>query len=1150
MKKNLIVWALFASIALLLLCGCRHDVPPSDTTVETEAPATDPSEGTVAPEPADTTTDAETTEPAPSPVETEAPETESPVLLYAHTLTATDAGVALRYEASVQDTQGAWSLVFTLADGAGVIHEATAAIPAGMADITLPCAADRLSGELTLTVKALAGQTVGDTMILRMKDQLPQLTADGVRCVLAAMTDEEKAHLVAGVTEPAKKGVSGETYPIPRLGVPAITVNDGPAGVRYGTAVWYPAVINLSSSWDPSVALRVGQSIGEDSLALGIDIVLGPGMNIQKNVLGGRNFEYSSEDPILTALMVAPYVEGIQASGAGACIKHFAANNQETARGGGSSNVTERALREIYLRAFGMVIADVDPMTVMSSYNRINGTQTAASRDLLTDILRGEFGFDGFVMSDWGAAGTMVEKVNAGNDINMPGGDNDANEVLAGIRNGQISETAINACCYNLLSVITETATFRGLEMNTRVDGLAHHELAAIEAADTFVLLSNNEATLPLSSGTKIAVFGNGAYKTVFGGAGSGSVTPFRAVSIMEGLTKAAGLTVVNEEGNPFEKCDYHSADDPTKDIPVTEAYAATCADAADVAVIVISRGSTEGADRSTLQGDFLLNDTEREMLERVSAAFRAKGKRVVVLLNIGSPMEVVSWQAMADALLWIGYPGEGAGTAVARVLTGEVNPSGKTTITWPTSYASTPASQHFPGSASSVVYYEDIYVGYRYYSTFHVDVAYPFGYGLSYTTFSYSDFRIEREGDTLLATVTVRNTGATAGREIAELYVSKPETLREQAAIELVGFGKTALLAPGESETLTIRVSIEALSVYDTEGSRWVIDKGEHVFRVGSSSATLLLQASLTLVTDAPLVLQDVENECVPITAFDYIQKATYTVPDMEADGRINLALGKPAWSNFDEGSYTPDKAVDGDFITRWSGLGLSTGLSHDWGVDLGAEYALGEVDILFESIHAPYTILISSDGQNYTRCGTYIDDGSMRADLNLHGAKARYIKLEILRSSQAMSIFEIMIYEATPADLEAGEDKPVRENLAQGKPVTATDHEGDYVKEHIVDGDIATRWGSLPSGEAWIRIDLTSVQSITAIELYMEAAWVPYLIEYSTDGETYKTLYSGKKDELFVVLDNLDVEARYIRVKRDGSNWFSIYELYVYGA
>jgi hypothetical protein len=576
------------------------------------------------------------------------------------------------------------------------------------------------------------------------------------------------------------------------------------------------------------------------------------------------------------------------------------------------------------------------------------------------------------------------------------------------------------------------------------------------------------------------------------------------------------------------------------------EAYAAETAAKADVALIVISRGSTEGEDRSVLKGDFLLNDTEIAMIDRVSAAFRARGKKVIAVLNMGSPMEVVSWRDKVDAILYLGYAGQGSGTALASVLTGEVNPSAKTAMTWPVDYDSTPAAEYFPGSATDVTYYEDIYVGYRYYSTFGVDVAYPFGYGLSYTTFAYSDFTLQKNANgTLTAKVTVTNTGSVAGREVVQLYVTKPETLQEQAKLELATFGKTKLLAPEESETLTLTVRTEALMTYDTEGSRWVTDKGDYVLSVGASVADI--KATATLTFDALAVVQDVENRCVPDTKFNYIQKADYKVPD-PSQKRENLALGKPTYSNYSENdTLTADRAVDGSATTRWSGMGLGSG-NHIWQVDLGEVFSIGAIRIAWESIHVPFTVLLSEDGKTFTAYGMFVDDGSMVADINLYGAKTRFIRLEISRGNY-VSIFEFRAYEATEEDMAAGEAGGKKTNLALNKPVSSTANEGSYIKELAVDGDTTTRWGSLPTGEAWLEVDLEKVCRIGGMELYLESAWVPYRIEYSADGEHYETLKTCAKDELVVLLSDLNVEARYIRLRRDGANWFSVCEVIVYG-
>ncbi|MBQ9780563.1 MAG: glycoside hydrolase family 3 C-terminal domain-containing protein [Clostridia bacterium] len=1022
----------------------------------------------------------------------------------------------------------------------------------GTADYTLTCGADKAQSKMTLVIEAVGSDgtametsMIWDTATLKLKNGLPQLTADGVRCVVAAMTIEEKALMVTGTQNVKLEGASGGTYEIPRLGVPSITVNDGPAGVRYGTTIWYPSVINVSSSWDTQLAQEIGVSMAEDALAQDIDIILAPGMNIQKNVLGGRNFEYVSEDPILTALIAAAYTDGIQSKGVGVSLKHFAANNQETARGQISANVTERALREIYLKAFGMVIESSDPYTIMSSYNLVNGQRVATRYDMLTTYLRGECGFDGYVMSDWGSGGTVVEKVNAGNDINMPGNATDPADLMAAYEAGKVDPLMLDAACRNILGVVVRCHAFTNPDQRTRLDYRSHGEQVANAAADTMVLLKNEGSSLPLASGTTVAVFGNGSVKTIYGGAGSGSVSAKTTVSIMDSLKKANGLTVFDAANNPFLGCEEHSPADESKDVEVTEAYAHKCAEGADVAIIVISRGSTEGADRNTLEGDFRLNATEISMITRVSEAFHAQGKKVVVLLNIGSPMEIVSWRDTVDAILWIGYPGERAGTSVAKVLLGEVTPSAKTTISWPTDYNSTPAHRHFPGNASDTTYYEDIYVGYRYYSTFNVTTAYPFGYGLSYTSFEYSDFSVEKQKDgSVIAKVTIKNVGETAGREIAQVYVSKPEATLEQAAYELAGFGKTKLLAPDESETLTIHIPVNALESYDTENSRYIIDKGDYTFFVGGSS--LDVRCDRKTLTYAELtVVKDVENIAAPDAKFDYIRKDDYKIPT-EGDQKKNLALGKTATDNGHEGDFVAQNALDGDYITRWSGLGTSES-THKFMVDLGEVYEVGEIIITWESLQAPFTLYTSEDGRNFQYIGIFSANDTYANKINLHGDKARYLRVSIPVGGFC-SIFEFEVFEATEEDKATHPDDGLGENIAKGKPVTATTHEAAYVKDYAVDGNYDTRWGSLPSGEAWLQVDLETVTSISAINLYLESAWVPYRIEVSTDGEHYETIYKGAKDEVYVTLSDLDAEARFVRLYREGESWFSIIELEVY--
>ena len=387
-------------------------------------------------------------------------------------------------------------------------------------------------------------------------------------------------------------------------------------------------------------------------------------------------------------------------------------------------------------------------------------------------------------------------------------------------------------------------------------------------------------------------------------------------------------------------------------------------------------------------------------------------------------------------------------------------------------------------------------------------------------------------------------NTGSVAGREVVQIYVSKPETTLEQAALELAGFGKTQLLAVGESETLTIVIPVDALTSYDTQNSLYFIDKGTFTFSVGASSADI--KDTKSLVYDELTVTKDVENIATPDTDFDYIQKDSYKIPTAE-ELNSNIAKGKTATDNGHEGDYVASNALDGDYITRWSGLGTTESI-HKFTVDLGEVYEIGKIVICWEAVQAPYTLSVSRDGQSFESLGIFSASEAYVDEHNLYGEEIRYIRVSVPKGGYC-SIFEFEAYEATEEDkANRPEGGLKKENIAIGKTVTATDHEAAYIKDYAVDGNYETRWGSLPSGEAWLQIDLGEVTRVSGLNLYLESAWVPYRIEFSKDGKTYETVYNGQKDELTVLLTELDTEVRYIRVYREGANWFSIIELEVY--
>ncbi|MBR3750480.1 MAG: glycoside hydrolase family 3 C-terminal domain-containing protein [Clostridia bacterium] len=1038
------------------------------------------------------------------------------------------------------EAESSGKLELTLKDAEGVISSAVITAEPGYSLHEISCPEDKTSGELELTVGCK-----GESIMLKLKGGAPQLTRDGVKCVINAMTLKEKATFVSGVREPDKKGSTGETYAIPRLGIPSLEMADGPAGIRYTvSSVWYPSVSNLSSSWDRDLALSVGRAIGTDALALGFDIVLAPGMNLQKNLLCGRNFEYSSEDPLLTAHLASSYVNGIQSTGAQACIKHFAANSQESARYTVSSNLTERALREMYLKAFAYVIKQSSPAAVMSSYNRINGEYASNSHELLTEILRGEMGFNGLVMSDWDSKGDITDKLNAGNDLNMPGNADDPDKVIAAINNGTVKLAALDSACENILNVLISSPSFNGLDMNDRNkhrDNVKQHEaLSGNAAADTMVLLKNNGA-LPFKEDTCVALFGNGAFKTVFGGAGSGSVSPTDRSTVASGINKSSSLSVYEYASNIFKGCDPHIQGDESADVKVSREYASSQATGADAAVVVFSRDSQESYDRSSAKGDFLLNDTERTMLELVSEEFHALGKKVVVIINTSAPMEVASWRDLVDGIIYCGYAGQATGTAVASILSGKVNPSAKTTSSWPISYSDTPCAEAFPGNALDVTYFEDIYVGYRYYSTFGVDVAYPFGYGLSYTEFEYKDISLKDNGDSITVNLTVKNTGKLAGKEVVQLYVSKPETLQEQASIELCGFEKTGSIAPGEAQSISITFNKDELATYCQDTSSWILQDGEYKLAVGKSSAELISAGSFTQY--APKTVSDVENRCVPDEDIQYIKKGEYD-PNAPQTRKENLALNKKTWSNFCEGaSFASDYAVDGSRTSRWSGFML-TDRDHVWQVDLGASRKIGKIDIFWQAIGKPFTVYTSADGESFTKYRTYTCDASLQSSINLRGTEARFIRIEIARGS-FVSIFEFNAYEATDADIQLES----LTNIALNKQVSASEGQSEHPKENAVDGDLSTRWSAQYSGKAFLEVDLGAERTVKGVELALESAWNSYKLEYSSDGKSYTTLTKGAKDQLSLTLEDISISARYLRVTRDGDGWFSIMELTVLG-
>nr|2X42_A Chain A, BETA-GLUCOSIDASE [Thermotoga neapolitana DSM 4359] len=707
--------------------------------------------------------------------------------------------------------------------------------------------------------------------------------------ILSQLTLEEKVKLVVGVGLPGLfgnphsrvAGAAGETHPVPRVGLPAFVLADGPAGLRinptrendentyYTTA--FPVEIMLASTWNRELLEEVGKAMGEEVREYGVDVLLAPAMNIHRNPLCGRNFEYYSEDPVLSGEMASSFVKGVQSQGVGACIKHFVANNQETNRMVVDTIVSERALREIYLRGFEIAVKKSKPWSVMSAYNKLNGKYCSQNEWLLKKVLREEWGFEGFVMSAWYAGDNPVEQLKAGNDLIMPGKAYQVNterrdeieEIMEALKEGKLSEEVLDECVRNILKVLVNAPSFKNYRYSNKPD-LEKHAKVAYEAGAEGVVLLRNEEALPLSENSKIALFGTGQIETIKGGTGSGDTHPRYAISILEGI-KERGLNFDEELAKTYEdyikKMRETEEYKPRRDswgtiikpkLPenfLSEKEIHKLAKKNDVAVIVISRISGEGYDRKPVKGDFYLSDDETDLIKTVSREFHEQGKKVIVLLNIGSPVEVVSWRDLVDGILLVWQAGQETGRIVADVLTGRINPSGKLPTTFPRDYSDVP-SWTFPGepkdNPQKVVYEEDIYVGYRYYDTFGVEPAYEFGYGLSYTTFEYSDLNVSFDGETLRVQYRIENTGGRAGKEVSQVYIKAPKGKIDKPFQELKAFHKTRLLNPGESEEVVLEIPVRDLASFN--GEEWVVEAGEYEVRVGASSRNIKLKGTFSV--------------------------------------------------------------------------------------------------------------------------------------------------------------------------------------------------------------------------------------------------------------------------------------------------------------
>ena len=737
--------------------------------------------------------------------------------------------------------------------------------------------------------------------VFSQNTKLPRLGTNKVEDVVSAMTLKEKVWLLVGMGRDVQNnmsetqkaamlsGAAGLTYDIPRLGITPTVLTDGPAGLRinvdqtfashkfYCTA--FPTATALASSWNASLVEDVGKAMGDEVLEYGSDVLLAPAINNQRNPLGGRNFEYYSEDPLVIGKLSAAMIRGVQSNGVGTSLKHFAANNIETNRMSVNAVISQRALREIYLRGFEIAVKESQPWTVMTSYNRINGFYTSENRDLVTTILRDEWGFQGMVMTDWGGGKDAVAQMNAGNDVLMPG-NKQRDELINAVNSKLLNENVLNQNVSRTLAFIMKTPRFKGYTPTYAPDLQAHVQVARNAAGETMVLLKNDNGTLPFTAKVKrVALFGKTSYRFIAGGTGSGEVNYEKAVSVDEALTNSGYKLVqslsdiyknfidtvtANSTVKPRQKktvVDFHP------ELALNQNQINDQVKNSDIAVITIGRNAGEGADRKV--ENFSLSQTEKDLIKNVSKAYHAAGKKVIVVLNIGSPIAITDWRDDADAVILAWQPGQEGANALADILKGKVNPSGKLAETFPVNYEDVPSAATFPGEPKenpvNAFYNEGIYVGYRYYGTFNVPVACEFGYGLSYTTFQYSDITLSNDkiNNNIHIAVKVKNTGKTAGKEIVQLYVSAPTAEIEKPAQELKAFAKTKLLSPGESETVIFTLAKRDLASFRTDLSSWVTDKGTYEVRIGASSNDIRQKISFDL--PETVVVEKVHNVLYP---------------------------------------------------------------------------------------------------------------------------------------------------------------------------------------------------------------------------------------------------------------------------------------------
>lgn len=771
---------------------------------------------------------------------------------------------------------------------------------------------------------------VGALSVTMTAQTAPQLNANNIEEVIKAMTLEEKAQLLVGggndgfvgsgaMLGHQKKfvpGAAGTTVAIPRLGIPATVQCDGPAGVHIDAhregdsrnyyATGFPVGTCLASTWNTDLVRKVGEAIGNETLEYGCDVVLGPGMNLHRNPLCGRNFEYYSEDPVVTGLMGTAFVLGVQSQGVGVSAKHFAVNSQESDRTRVDERLSQRALRELYLKGFEMMVRKSNPWTIMSAYNKVNGIYAQGNKDLLTNILRNDWGYKGIVETDWIGKREdlpVEQEVAAGNDLLMPGYPAQVKDIVNAVKSGKLDINDVDRNVRRMLEYIVKTPRFKGYKYSGEPDLKAHAAITRQSSTEGMVLLKNN-AVLPIRGLKTVALFGVNSYDFMSGGLGSGAVNVGYSVDMVTGLKNIGvattpQLTEIYQNYVKYAKAKLKADKNPMMwflnqgqpkldEIDITERCVANEEPKADAAIITIGRQAGEGMDRQ-INGEFNLSKTEQDMIFRVSDAFHAKGKKVIVIINSGSVMETASWRDRVDAILVAWQPGIEGGNSVADILTGKVNPSGKLTMTWPIAATDHPSTANFAKEYDMYTYKnmegwgkgnipgvdfsnheEDIYVGYRYFDTFKKNVAYPFGFGLSYTTFEMGKPSVKANGKNIEVSVTVKNTGKVAGKQVAQVYVTAPKGAYEKPAKELKAFGKTRELKPGESQTLKMTLEKRDLASFDEANSQWKVDAGNYLFQVGTDVESIKGTATLKVAE----YTEKTSSACAPNVQLNYLKQ------------------------------------------------------------------------------------------------------------------------------------------------------------------------------------------------------------------------------------------------------------------------------------